>query len=114
MIYFTKDSIYLQVAKVLLTRRFHRKVGHAIQCYFKCLNALYLHNRPVARYGLSPPWGNFVEHDFLEASCLARFCNMLALWQWKRYRITAHNICYLSKNINLTLKEQKLESCKHM
>ena len=56
-----------------------------------------------------PPRGNFVDHDFLEASCLASFCNMLALWQWKRYRVTAHYICYLSKDINLTLKEQKLE-----
>ena len=29
--------------------------------------------RPVARYGLPPPRGNFVDHDFLEASCLASF-----------------------------------------
>ena len=30
--------------------------------------------RPEARYGLPPPpRGNFVDHDFLEASCLARF-----------------------------------------
>ena len=29
-----KDPIYHQVAKVLLTRHFHRKVGHANQCYF--------------------------------------------------------------------------------
>ena len=64
-------------------------------------------SRPVARYGLPPPHrGNFVDHDFLDV--LRLFCNMLALWQWKRYRITAHYICYLSKDINLTLKEQKL------
>ena len=36
IIYFIKDSIYHQVAKVLLTRHFHRKVCHATQCYFKC------------------------------------------------------------------------------
>ena len=30
--------------------------------------------RPVPRYGLSPPpRGNFVDHNFLEASCLASF-----------------------------------------
>ena len=30
--------------------------------------------RPEARYGLPPPpRGNFVDHDFLEASCLAKF-----------------------------------------
>ena len=30
--------------------------------------------RPEARYGLPPPpRGNFVDHDFLEASCLASF-----------------------------------------
>ena len=30
--------------------------------------------RPEARYGLPPPHrGNFVDHDFLEASCLASF-----------------------------------------
>ena len=30
--------------------------------------------RPEARYGLPPhPKGNFVDHDFLEASCLASF-----------------------------------------
>ena len=33
-------------------------------------------SRPEARYGLPrppPPRGNFVDHDFLEASCLASF-----------------------------------------
>ena len=59
---------------------------------------------------LPPSRGNFVDHDFLEASCLASFfCNMLGLWQWKGYRVTAHYICYLSKDINLTLNDQKLE-----
>ena len=30
--------------------------------------------RPLAGYGLPPPppWGNFVDHIFLEAQCLAR------------------------------------------
>ena len=27
----------------------------------------------MARYGLPPPRGNLVDHDFLEASCLASF-----------------------------------------
>ena len=46
---------------------------------------------------------------FLKPHVMRVFCNMLALWQWKRYRVTALYICYLSKDINLTLKEQKLE-----
>ena len=29
-------------------------------------------NRPQAEYGLPPPRGNFVDHIFLEAQCLAR------------------------------------------
>ena len=29
--------------------------------------------RPLAGYGLPPPQGNFVDHIFLEAQCLARF-----------------------------------------
>ena len=29
-------------------------------------------NRPLAGYGLPPPRGNFVDHIFLEAQCLAR------------------------------------------
>ena len=35
---------------------------------------LYLSIRPLARYGLPPPppRGNFVDHIFLEAQCLAR------------------------------------------
>ena len=28
--------------------------------------------RPLARYGLPPPRGNFVDHIFHEAQCLAR------------------------------------------
>ena len=28
--------------------------------------------RPLAGYGLPPPRGNFVDHFFLEAQCLAR------------------------------------------
>ena len=28
--------------------------------------------RPLAGYGLPPPRGNFVDHNFLEAQCLAR------------------------------------------
>ena len=28
--------------------------------------------RPLAGYGLPPPRGNFVDHIFLEAQCLAR------------------------------------------
>ena len=51
----------------------------------ECVSARIIHNinsitfsliyRPVARYGLPPPprRGNFVYHDFLKASCLARF-----------------------------------------
>ena len=36
------------------------------------LSQIYLVTyRPVARYGLPPPEGNFVDHDFREASCLA-------------------------------------------
>ena len=35
------------------------------------LVAIFL--RPEARYGLPPPRGNFVDYDFLEASCLAGF-----------------------------------------
>ena len=29
-------------------------------------------NRPLAGYGLPPPEGNFVDHIFLKAQCLAR------------------------------------------
>ena len=29
-------------------------------------------HRPLAGYGLPPPRGNFVDHIFLEAQCLAR------------------------------------------
>ena len=65
--------------------------------------------RPVARYGLPPPPGEILlTLNFLKPSVLRVFCTMLALWQWKRYRVTAHYICYLSKDINLTSKEQKL------
>ena len=46
---------------------------------------------------------------FLKPNVLRVFCNMLALWQWKRYRVTAHYMCYLSKDINLTLKENLQE-----
>ena len=28
--------------------------------------------RPLAGYGLPPPMGNFVDHIFLEAQCLAK------------------------------------------
>ena len=42
-----------------------------IQATSECL---IVFNRPEARYGLPPPpRGNFVDHDFLEASCLASF-----------------------------------------
>ena len=34
-------------------------------------NPLY-YCRPLAGYGLTPPRGNFVDHIFLEAKCLAR------------------------------------------
>ena len=79
-----------------------------LKCRY-CCNGAYI--RPVARYGLpAPPPGEFCRPWFSWSlmSC-EFFCNMLALWQWKRYWVTAHYICYLSKDINLTLKEQKLE-----
>ena len=31
-----------------------------------------IHIRPLAGYGLPPPKGNFVDHIFLKAQCLAR------------------------------------------
>ena len=31
-----------------------------------------MYKRPLARYGLPPPRGNFVDHIFLKAQCLAR------------------------------------------
>ena len=35
-------------------------------------------NRPVAEYGLPAPQGNFVDHDFLKASCLATFLQQVS------------------------------------
>ena len=35
--------------------------------------------RPEARYSLPSPQGNFVDHDFLEASCLASFLQHVSL-----------------------------------
>ena len=36
-------------------------------------------NRPLAGYGLPPPRGNFVDHIFLEAQCLARILQHVSL-----------------------------------
>ena len=41
------------------------------RCLFALKEALLLY-RPLAGYGLPPPRGNFVDHIFLEAQCLAR------------------------------------------
>ena len=34
--------------------------------------------RPLAGYGLPPPRGNFVDHIFLEAQCLARILQQVS------------------------------------
>ena len=36
-------------------------------------------DRPLAGYGLPPPRGNFVDHIFLEAQCLARILQHVSL-----------------------------------
>ena len=38
----------------------------------KLLLSSLVQSRPLAGYGLPPPWGNFVDHIFLKAQCLAR------------------------------------------
>ena len=45
----------------------HHKCDIRVSCYGR--RSL---NRPLAGYGLPPPRGNFVDHIFLKARCLAR------------------------------------------
>ena len=79
------SPIFLQSSfKKSLLKNLKCKNGHKcnncekIQSH-KCKILLVINvktNRPVARYGLPPPprhRGNFVDQDFLEASCLASF-----------------------------------------
>ena len=43
-----------------------------VQRIKKCMVLKPILFRPLAGYGLPPPRGNFVDHIFLEAQCLAR------------------------------------------
>ena len=54
-------------ASGLFDERSH--ITHAVLVPKTLLPVLY---RPLAGYGLPPPRGNFVDHIFLEAQCLAR------------------------------------------
>ena len=66
--------------------------------------------RPEARYGLPPPHrGNIVDNDFLEASCLASFWQHVSPLAMEAFLNNSPLHMLLSKDINLTLKEQKLE-----
>ena len=64
MIRFRQDIVFLNLSgNYIYTANLNRN------------KSLLLAFRPVARYGLPPPpsGGNFVDHDFLKASCLATF-----------------------------------------
>ena len=58
---------------------------------------------------LPHPRGNFVDHNFLEASCLARFLQHVSPLAMEALPSNSPLHMYLSKDINLTLKEQQLE-----
>ena len=47
--------------------------------HYKTQKVFHSHHRPLAGYGLPPPpRGNFVDHIFLEAQCLARILHYVS------------------------------------
>ena len=47
-------------------------VCHVPKCSLHTITTTTYNIRPLAGYGLPPPRGNFVDHIFLEAQCLAK------------------------------------------
>ena len=52
-----------------ITETFEKKT--ILHVYYQMVFKIKAH-RPLAGYGLPPPRGDFVDHIFLEAQCLAR------------------------------------------
>ena len=88
---------------ILVTKTVH---SPAIQKWQNNLLLPEIGQRPDMVY--LPPRGNFVDHDFLEASCLASFLQHVSPLAMEALPSNSP-LHMLPKDINLTLKEQKLE-----
>ena len=63
---------YAKIELKSLKRLYAVFIGDYEDNIFTKSSAMIMKHRPLAGYGLPPPRGNFVDHIFLEAQCLAR------------------------------------------